>query len=75
MNECVIPMKSRTEAERGVRAARMYRIMATVVSVDPSVTKNGCSVGLKVPCDYAAELTYIFDSRGIGHGEIIGRFL
>ena len=66
-------MKSRTDAERGRRAAKANRINVTVVSIDPSITKNGCSVGLKIPCEYASELEYICDSRGIGHGEIIGR--
>ena len=73
MGECVIPMISRTEAERGRRAAKMNGIRATVVSVDPSVTLKGCTVGLKLPCKYADEIVILFDMKGIRHGEIIGR--
>ena len=75
MGECVIPMKSRTEAERGRRMAISNKIGVTVVSVDPSMTLNGCTVGLRVPCEKAAVLARLFDSKDVRHGEIIRRMI
>ena len=73
MGECVLPMRSRTEAEKGRRAANSHKILATIVSVDPTLTKHGCSVGLRVSCQNAFYLTKIFDENNISHGDIIGR--
>ena len=50
MAECVIAMKSQTAAERARRAAAFERIYADVVSIDPSVTRRGCSLGIKLSC-------------------------
>ena len=75
MGECIIPMRSRTEAEKGRRAAKNERILTAVVPVDPSITRHGCTVGLRVSCSHAAYLADLFDEYGIRHGEIIGRVL
>ena len=75
MGECVIPMRSRTEAEKGRRVAGGYRILTTVVSVDPTLTKHGCSVGLRVSCTNVHMLADVLDKNGIPHGDIIGRHL
>ena len=72
MNECVIPISGRTNAERAKRIALSHGIPASVVSVDPSVTENGCSVGLRLMCAYAAEMLGLLDRSGIQHGGLIG---
>lgn len=75
MGECVIPMRSRTDAEKGRRAAKSVGIPVFVVSVDPSLTKHGCSVGLRCAARYAGYLTELFARLGISHGEVIGRLI
>lgn len=73
MSDYIIPMRSRTEAELGSRAARSHGLRVAVVSVDPSLTKSGCSYGLRVPSRDAADVIRILEARGINHGEMIGR--
>lgn len=73
MSDYIIPMRSRTEAELGSRAARSHGIRASVVSVDPSLTRSGCSYGLRVSSRDAADVIRILGARGISHGEMIGR--
>ncbi len=74
MSDCVIAMQSRTSAERGRRAAVQVKIDAEIVSIDPSFTKRGCSIGLKVNCTDVQRLTEVFDKKRISYGDIIGRY-
>ncbi|MBR4205799.1 MAG: DUF3343 domain-containing protein [Clostridia bacterium] len=73
MSECVITMKSQTNAEAARRTASGMRIAARVVSVDPHVTKHGCSFGLKTSCAELDRLKRALDQKGIAYGEVIGR--
>lgn len=73
MADCVIAMKSQTTAEKARRAAASERIHAEVVSIDPSVTKRGCSVGLRLNCGDAERLTTILERKNIAYGDMIGR--
>lgn len=73
MGECIIPMRSRTEAEKGRRAAVRAGIPTETVSVDPSLTRHGCSVGLRVACMNVHALESVLDRNGIRHGDIMGR--
>lgn len=73
MGECVIPMRSGTEAEKGRRLAVSRRILVEKVAVDPALTKHGCTVGLRVPCREVYELVSLLDYNRIPHGEVIGR--
>lgn len=73
MRECVIAMKSQTAAERARRAATSERIYAEIVSIDPSVTRRGCSVGIKISCGDIERLQYILGKKNIPYGDIIGR--
>jgi len=73
MADCIIALKNQTLAERARRAALMDRIEAEVVSVDPSVTRRGCSVGLKIPCEAVEKMKKILDKRKIVYGDVIGR--
>lgn len=73
MADCVIGMKSPTAAEKARRIAASEKIRAEVVSVDPSVTKRGCSLGLRLSCADAERLTEILDRRNISYGDVIGR--
>ncbi len=73
MAECVIGMKSQTTAEKARRIAAAEKIRAEVVSVDPSVTKRGCSLGLRLNCADVPRLTEMLDRRNIAYGDVIGR--
>lgn len=73
MPDCILAMKTRTAAEKARRAAAFARISAEVVSVDPSVTRRGCSVGLRLNCAEVDDLTELLDKKGIVYGDVIGR--
>ena len=74
MKDCIIAMRSVTLANKAERALRAAGIRTTLVSVEPSLTKRGCSYGLKVGCELVGESEKILDRRGIAHGEIIGSY-
>ncbi len=73
MADCIIAMKSRTTAEKARRIAVSEKMSAELVSVDPSVTRHGCSVGLRLGCADAQRLSELLDRRNIARGDIIGR--
>ena len=74
MSDCIVAMKSRTAAERAKRlAARRQDI--SVVSIDPSVTRGGCSVGLRLNCAEVPRLLREMERQGIEHGETIGAWV
>jgi len=66
-------MKSQTTAEKARRIAAAEKMNAEVVSIDPSITRHGCSMGLRLECEHASRLCEILDRRNIAHGDIIGR--
>ena len=74
MKDCIIAMRSITLANKAERALRAAGIKTELVSVEPSLTKRGCSYGLNVSCDLVDESEKLLDRRGIGHGEVIGRY-
>jgi hypothetical protein len=51
----------------------LEKIDAEVISVDPSVTKHGCSVGLRLNCADVGSVTKLLDKKGITYGDVIGR--
>ncbi len=73
MPDCILAMRTRTAAEKARRAATLAKIPAEVVSVDPSVTRHGCSVGLRLNCADVDSLAEQLDKRGIVYGDVIGR--
>lgn len=73
MADCVIGMKSQFLAEKARRTALMERIGAEIVSIDPSVTKRGCSIGIRLNCSDVERFKSILDRRKIAYGDIIGR--
>ena len=72
MPDCILTMKTRTQAEAARRIAGELRISAGVVSVDPSVTKHGCAFGLRFPCGASGRLTAALAKRNVSYGEVIG---
>lgn len=47
-------------------------IFSTVVSIDPKITKNGCSYGISFRCGERDRVRSILKSRGITYDEIMG---
>ena len=72
MKECIIPMKSPTIASKAERILFAGGIRASIISVDPSVTKHGCGYGLSLFCRDAERAKYILDRRNIPYGDLIG---
>lgn len=73
MADCVIGMKSPTLAEQARRIAAHERIPAEVVSIDPTVTRRGCSFGLRLNCGDAERLSEVLRARNVPFGDIIGK--
>jgi len=73
MSDCILAMKTQTEAEKARRAALHERIHAEIVHIDPSVTKRGCSIGIRFNCENSETLRQILNQRRISYGDLIGR--
>ncbi len=73
MSDCVITMRNQTFAERARRIALMSRYEAEIVSVDPIITKRGCSYGIRVKCSDVDDITVLLERKKLSFGEIIGR--
>ena len=73
MADCIIAMKSQVAAERARRVAVYERIYAEIVSIDPSVTRRGCQVGLRLSCSEVNNLKNLLEKKNIPYGDIIGR--
>lgn len=73
MPDCILAVKTQTAAEQARRAALLERIDAEVVSVDPSLTRRGCSLGVRLPCTDMERLIRVLDRKKIPHGDVIGR--
>ena len=70
MKDCIITMKTRTAAERG----RRLLPGSVVVSLDPGVTRYGCSFGLRLPCGEVPRMKATLERQGIPYGEVIGGY-
>ncbi|MBE6617771.1 MAG: DUF3343 domain-containing protein [Ruminococcaceae bacterium] len=73
MADCVIAMKSQTAAEQARRAANHERIYAEIVSIDPSITRRGCSMGIRLSCANIDKMKRILERKNIPYGDIVGR--
>lgn len=73
MPDCILAMRTRTAAEKARRTAALEKMETEVVSVDPSVTKHGCSVGLRLNCADVDDVIRLLDRKGIVYGDVIGR--
>ena len=72
MADCILAMKTHTEAERARRIGLIEKIPTEIVNIDPSVTKRGCSVGIRLHCAQAEKFREALDKRKIPYGELIG---
>ena len=72
MSDCIIAMKSKTAAERGRRC--LPGVGAVIVSLDPGLTGNGCSFGLRLPCGEVFRMKEELRKQGIPFGAVIGGY-
>jgi len=70
--DCIIAMRSQTYASRGGRLLRKEGISYSIVSLDPSLTRNGCSFGLRIPSVSCGDAQKVFDAHKLSYGDIIG---
>lgn len=73
MSDCIIAMKTQTAAEHARRIARMNHIPAEVISLDPSITRRGCSIGIRTSCASVNSYLKTLDQHKIPYGDVIGR--
>lgn len=73
MTDCILAMKTQTAAERARRIAVMEKIPVEVVSIDPYITRRGCSIGIRLPCSSVLSFQKMLDRKKIPYGDVIGR--
>ncbi|MBQ7923460.1 MAG: DUF3343 domain-containing protein [Clostridia bacterium] len=73
MTDCIIAMRSQTYAAKGKRVLGKAGIRAVIVSIDPSLTKNGCAYGLRISGESCPAAADILGDHHILHGDIIGK--
>ena len=69
---CIATMKTMTSALRGVRLLRSAGIEGEVVSLDRTLTKNGCAYGISFPCYAVREVKAVLYGAQVSYGQIIG---
>ena len=69
---CIASMKTMTAAIKGQRALSGAGIRAQIVSLDRTLTKNGCAYGLSYPCEKSREVERILNINKIAYGELMG---
>ncbi len=67
---CIISTKTITTAQLAKKVLKRYGIYSDIVSIDPSITKNGCSVGLSFICNDFAKVRRLLDDANISYGEV-----
>lgn len=70
---CIASMKTMTAALRGQRALYGAGIESQVVSLDRSLTQNGCAYGLAYPCHRGGEVERILKNHKVAYGVFMGR--
>lgn len=69
---CIVTMKSTTAAQIGRRALLRKGIYADIVSVDPALTGNGCTIGLSIPCSDIKRAKSILADNNVIPGRVLG---
>ncbi len=70
---CIASMKTMTAALKGQRALAGAGIGTQIVSLDKTLTKNGCAYGLSYPCHMSRDVERILNAHKVAYGELIGR--
>ena len=70
---CIITFKSLTSAQQAGHVLSSLGIFSSIVSVDPSLTKRGCSYGVSVSCSRINDVKYILEKNSVKFGDVIVR--
>lgn len=70
---CIASMKTMTAALRGQRLLLGAGIESQIVSLDRTLTKNGCAYGLSYPCTRDREVERILNAHKVAYGQLMGR--
>jgi len=68
---CIITFKSLTASQQAVRNLSSFGIFSSVVSVDPSLTKRGCSYGVSISCSRIYDARNILEKNKLQFGDVI----
>lgn len=70
----IISVKNLTAAQIGKKSLMREGIFCEIVSVDPNLTKNGCSYGLSFYDVDKRKVKGVLSGRGITFGEVGSNF-
>ena len=69
---CLISFKTMTSSMQAVSVLKTAGISAYVVSIDPNLTKHGCSYGIEIPNTDAGRAVSVLNKKNIKYGEVFG---
>ena len=72
MSESIIAMRSETIAAKSLRLLTRHGIACRIVSVDPTLTRRGCSVGIAMNSFDVNRAEKLLEAAKINYGEILG---
>lgn len=67
---CLISIKNLTAAQMAKKALLREGIYTSIVSVDPTLTKSGCSYGLSFSCAEGDAVRRVLNRAQINYGEL-----
>ena len=70
---CTVSFKTLTSAKCAARVLSLSGIRSQTVSIDPALTKRGCSFGLSFDRRYEDHALGLFRKNGIDFGEVFVR--
>lgn len=69
-NMCLISIKNLTAAQMAKKALLREGIYSNIVSVDPTLTRSGCSYGLSFNCTEGETARRVLKKASINFGEL-----
>lgn len=69
---CILSFKSITAAQNAKSALLSAGITSSVISIDPNITKRGCSYGLSFSSNDKEHVLSILKRKRITYGEVYG---
>lgn len=69
---CIATMKTMTRAVKGRAALESRGIRGEIVSLDPALTRYGCSYGIRFPCEEENCVLRVLEEKQIPWGTVLG---
>ncbi len=70
---CLISFKTITASLNAVSALKSAGIYSNAVSIDPNITKHGCSYGISLLCSDVDRAISLMTRKRVKYGDVIGR--